>query len=634
MAKNEASEDAIGLLLLIGQKEWDRAAMSDISSGIYDIIAEKASGAEIGCSILASGVTAFRFSGTGLATIAARIPIGLVDAALTTNSLLDAYKPDLVALIGFGGILSDDLRIGDIAIASQVDCYLTKNKAAGGRAPKTAQGGAVSEVVFAGEVFRPSRGPLQSAVNLKHAFPQIFADYQSAVRNSRHLKQILERPDHPVLKYLRAFGPLPDPKDVSAVHAVHFASAEMVATSSAAVRWLRTRDRKLGIVDMESGGVLQAVSEHVHGTGRPIESLVIRGAGGFGDERHEFIRNDPDAVQALAFENAAMFLTALLRVHENRQIVLEETVSIDVGIVIPMEEEFSYFAEFMRSEQVDLSVTARTYQGRFYYFFERNSVRCAVTFVGNMGLVSMALATKDLVRAFAPTTVVVLGIAAGFEGRSDRVRVGDVAVASSVDLYLHRARLHYGYKTSGSGSGGLQFAELKDEFVFPTTVRLAAFALNDPLFDASRNDWANACESEMRDAISLRAGSSAADIDQMSVGMRPEVREVRLASGELLSAATDFVEMLMARGCMAADMESAGAVMACNRDDSGSAPQLLILRGISDAGNEKKTELESIIEPNFFRRACLRNASRLLISLIDHNDFAPMVREHDARLEP
>jgi nucleoside phosphorylase len=407
---------------------------------------------------------------------------------------------------------------------------------------------------------------------------------------------------------------------------VHFASAELVSTSSPAVNWLRARDRKLGIVDMESGGVMQAVGEHEHRTGCPIETLIVRGAGGFGDERHnDLIRKNPVAVQALAFENAARFLSALLQVYGNKQIILSESVAIDLGIIVPMEEEYNYFSEFMKSQGVDLSASARIYQGRFYYFFERAGLRCAATFVGDMGLVRMALATEDFNRAFTPRTLVVLGIAAGFAGPSGEVRVCDVAVASSVDLYLHRARLHYGGKTFDPGAGGLRFAELRDEFVFPTTAALAAFAVTDSRFDRSRNDWAAACERELSDAISSRSGDADIGIDRMRIAVRPDIREVRLASGELLSASIDFVKTLVQRGCSAADMEAGGAVMACNRSVGGPVPQLMVLRGISDRGNEEKSDLEKIVEPNFFRRACMRNATRLLLSLIDDPDFVAMV---------
>lgn len=76
------------------------------------------------------GGTAMRFTlkHTKLITLLARIPIGLVGAALTTIALIEEFRPTKVVQVGFGGILSDDLRLGDITVASQVDCYLVRER--------------------------------------------------------------------------------------------------------------------------------------------------------------------------------------------------------------------------------------------------------------------------------------------------------------------------------------------------------------------------------------------------------------------------------------------------------------------------------------------------------------------------
>jgi nucleoside phosphorylase len=617
------SRDTIDLLLLVATTEWNRAEMSRPSSDVYKILADDG-------VVLATGQgledMRFHLAGSTLTTIAAQIPIGLVGAALRTHSLLSSYQPRIVVQIGFGGILSKDLRIediaiGDIAVASQVDCYLTKGRAEAGQAGQS--DALPTEVTFAGECFRTTFGLVQSAINLKHAFPQIYAKYQSDVRGSQHLRRILDQPNHPVREYLRIDGSATGP-EISLVHAVHFASAELVSTSKKAVKWLLARDRKLGMVDMESGGVMQAVAEHQHRSGRPIDVLILRGAGGFGDERHAIIRASPDETQSLAFENAARFVAALFQGHGVQQTVLREAVAIDVGIIIPMEEEFGYFSELMKSEQIDLSASAKTYQGRIYYFFERAGTRCAATFVGDMGLVRMALATEDLRRAFTPSVIVVIGIAAGFEGPSGNARVCDVVVASSVDLYLHRARLHYGGKTHEGSQPSFGFAELKDQFVLPTTAALAAFAVTDVRFAERRSDWAAACERELS-ALPSRAREASVNIEGLRIAVRPSIREVRLASGELLSGATELVKKLKERGCGATDMEAGGAVIACNQSAGGPVPHLMILRGISDSGNEQKPILEKLGGRNFFRRACMRNASRLLLSMIDHPEFIAMI---------
>jgi hypothetical protein len=79
-------------------------------------------------------------------------------------------------------------------------------------------------------------------------------------------------------------------------------------------------------------------------------------------------------------------------------------------------------------------------------------------------------------------------------------------------------------------------------------------------------------------------------------------------------------------------MEAGGAAIAYQRilNDSAinSPPKLLVLRGISDRGDEKKSEAEVVGEPNMFRRACMRNASRLLLRLIENKHFADMLKDN------
>src|SRR5262249_32470684 len=147
--------------------------------------------------------------------------------------------------------------------------------------------------------------------------------------------------------------------DVSFVHVVHFACAEVVSTTTEAVRWLRSRDRKLAIVDMESGGFLAAAWEYHFRHGRPLETLVIRGGGGYGDERHErVIKRLSREIHRLAFENACRFLCRLLSVRPGPARPANGPPSVDVGILIPLEEEFSYFMDFLQFPPVDVSVRA------------------------------------------------------------------------------------------------------------------------------------------------------------------------------------------------------------------------------------------------------------------------------------
>src|SRR6266481_1061389 len=175
--------DAVDLLLIVPEHEWDGEGLTHPSSEIYEILAEGVADSTVLARCDPGPAVRFTLKHTKLLTVAARVPVGLVETALVTRELLEVLEPSIVALVGFGGILSDDLRLGDVAVASQVDCYLTKNKAASSSGQAN-EGRLGTEIAFAGEVFRPSHSLVQLAMNLKYAHPTIYAEFQAEVRKS------------------------------------------------------------------------------------------------------------------------------------------------------------------------------------------------------------------------------------------------------------------------------------------------------------------------------------------------------------------------------------------------------------------------------------------------------------------
>jgi hypothetical protein len=76
--------DAVNLLLLIAQHEWDDEELGNPTSVIYQILAQDIL---VPFSLTASGAAAavrFTLKHTDLLTIAARVPVGLVSTALIT----------------------------------------------------------------------------------------------------------------------------------------------------------------------------------------------------------------------------------------------------------------------------------------------------------------------------------------------------------------------------------------------------------------------------------------------------------------------------------------------------------------------------------------------------------------------
>jgi nucleoside phosphorylase len=112
--------------------------------------------------------------------------------------------------------------------------------------------------------------------------------------------------------------------------------------------------------------------------------------------------------------------------------------------------------------------------------------------------------------------------------------------------------------------------------------------------------------------------------------LRPKVHSVRLATGEFLAASREFGDALIGRNYSAADMEAGGAAIAYQQICADKAvtphPKLLVLRGISDRGDEDKEQIEAELG-TALRRACMRNASRLIVLLLDDEHFVELINQ-------
>ncbi|MGY2908232.1 phosphorylase family protein [Bradyrhizobium sp. URHC0002] len=610
--------DHIDLVLIIPEKNWDQERLGDSNALFYQHLTDHPP-QPVDVSICDKGtVQKFVLKHTNLVTIAARTPIGLVDTAMLTRFMLERFQPSIAAQIGFGGILSNDLRLGDVAIATQVDCYLTKDKAE--RIEKN-EGQYQTNIVFAGEVFRPSHSFAQLAVNLQYAYPEIYLAFQDEAGQSPSRHELLNSPA--IKEHLRSTEIVT--RDASRVHAVHFACAEVVSTTKQAVRWLRARDRKLAIIDMESGGLLAAAWEYSHRHDRWLRTIVLRGAGGYGDERHDkVIKDNAEAIHRYAFETACHFLCRMLSAPHQANAVAQ-TLSIDVGILVPLEEEFSYFTELLLA--LDADITMRYLQGRFYYLFKCNGQNCAATFVADMGLVKMGLATEDLFRALSPKLVAVLGIAAGFTGPDGDVRICDVVVAREIDLYFHRSRIQLEQKASGETKLS-DIVSLRTDPAIAESSDLVEFATKNRRLSAAKEIWRDDCEAELKATLEKPPFGDTLDPNKFKIALRPTAHSVRLATGEFLAASREFGDALVDRGCSAADMEAGGAAIAyrqiCADRAIRPSPKLLVLRGISDRGDEQKEGLEHSLGTTL-RRACMRNAGRFLMLLLEDDNFIQLL---------
>ncbi len=301
-------------------------------------------------------------------------------------------------------------------------------------------------------------------------------------------------------------------------------------------------------------------------------------------------------------EPAENYAYDYLRKNAIEQEILAEK-GVDVGIVIALDEEF---AELLSEIKHRYQSIPDGETGREYYLFEQSGMhnsylyRCVATFVGEMGPMLSSLVTHRLTERWKPRTLVMLGIAAAM---SKDTYIGDVVVAKQIDSYFDNSKAVPDQDLS------------KFTFSFGGEV----YRSNHALLNATKNfkfvqekifqEWQSRCQSELSQLISQE------QYEQLIAQkwLRAQVQTVSgdLASGPTVGAAQAFVDWLKKRNrkYAALEMEAAG-FMAAMYEETG-MHLTLVLRAISDYGDERKQELDAV-EEGAFRRYAMRNAIQLL----------------------
>jgi nucleoside phosphorylase len=283
--------------------------------------------------------------------------------------------------------------------------------------------------------------------------------------------------------------------------------------------------------------------------------------------------------------------------------------SIELGIVIALAEELRVFQKLLTTRA---TVEREPRTGQYDYVFEHpaTGARCVFTLLGEMGPESAILGTERLITRWAPRTLVMLGIAAGIH---PDVKVGDVVVASQIDSYLDSARAQPG-SHPGSFEFSLGGSVYRGDHEFITHVRNLEFAQPDAFAR-----WNRACQESLAELLSEEARAELTR--RRLIRPVPELLDVHLASGPVVGAAQEFSQWLRKsrdRNHKALDMESGGLMAAAfKRVEAG---HTLVIRGISDYGDERKRDLDALGE-GALRRYAMHNATALLWTLLEARMF-------------
>lgn len=272
---------------------------------------------------------------------------------------------------------------------------------------------------------------------------------------------------------------------------------------------------------------------------------------------------------------------------------------VDVALLIALQEEFAHLLQqFGRYEAVHKN-------GNFYYLLERTSAqgtkqRLVATMVGDMGPMQAAVAAERLNQNWHPPCMAMLGIAGGI---NEDVRLGDVVLATQVDAYQENARA-----VSASVGEGYDF-RLSGE-VYRSDEAIVTLARNMPFaFHEQQADW---LESAKKWQEKFFASERASLTAQELIRSEPQLHVGHIACGTTVSADKAFCEFLKKRDrkLLAIEMESAGMLAAAR------GTRTLVLRGISDFGDERKSALDRSQGGNF-RTYAMLNAVGVFFALLD-----------------
>lgn len=219
--------------------------------------------------------------------------MGPTSMALLADDLLHRYEPATVSLLGIAGALSDDVKAGDIVVATQVDAYLEDAKAAG--AP-----GGEFKFLFAGKAYVPSIQLVNAAHHLPFSHAGLYEQWQYA--GAEELGSLAKSPS----ALVEAGLVRPAPR----LELGHLASGPVVGSAKSFAEWLRTRDRKYLALEMEAAGVMAALYERAGDS----MGLVLRGISDYTDERKaQLDALGGGALRRLAVRNAISLLVTLMR---------------------------------------------------------------------------------------------------------------------------------------------------------------------------------------------------------------------------------------------------------------------------------------------------------------------------------
>lgn len=244
-------------------------------------------------------LTAYRFHRGSCSIVTTFVgDMGESRAVSVTERMIAQYHPQAIVIIGIAAGVHEDLCVGDVYVPPQAVQYLQDSKASLDKTNPNAFG-----IVPGAPACLPDHALLEAARHLKFRHAGVHHKFReacvkdiealipdAAARNRLITEKLIRQELH-----VRADG--------------HLATGPVVGAAAAFSSWIRSHDRNVKALEMESAAVLRAAMARKI----PLRALAIRGISDYGDDRKEALDKIGGGVfRKYAMRNAVRFLWALL----------------------------------------------------------------------------------------------------------------------------------------------------------------------------------------------------------------------------------------------------------------------------------------------------------------------------------
>lgn len=253
----------------------------------------------------------------------------------------------------------------------------------------------------------------------------------------------------------------------------------------------------------------------------------------------------------------------------------------DLLFIIPLEEEFQVFRKYFNPRESNSLLPP------FYYptSISNLDIKTAAGIIGKMGTAPTAAMAAQAISDLHPKIVILLGIAGALD---NNLRPGDIVIASQIFEYEALG------KTVPAGD---KYIYQRSGYTFRPDATLRELSDHFRNNDSTYLDWQQAVNDQAsEEGISPKreVPNTQAKEDLSLIQFPwPELNVGFIASGNTVSASGVYKVELTERDrkLIALEMEAAGVAHAI--ENSPYAPRLLVVRGISDWGDEQKTKLDN-----------------------------------------